>query len=129
MTSLEVFLLGMVFLLVIVVMKLTVSRLETAAALDKAMRRNRELKASVDKTYADMLRAVLRLGRYHNHGIQERPKADSPDGEMTHFLCIQTPEVVLLYEYDKRHEHVFKDVPAFQKNTAPKRKRAFKVVK
>lgn len=129
MTSLEVFLIGMVALLTVFVLKLTMSRLEMAAALDKMRQRNRELKAGIDKTYDDLLRIALRLGRYHNHGIEERPKANSKNGEMAKFFCVQTPETVLLYEYTERHEHVFKDVSAFQKSTAPKRKRVFKVVK
>ncbi len=129
MTSLEIFLIGMVALLSIFVLKLAISRLEMAAALDKMRQRNRELKSGIDKTYGDLLRVVLRLGRYHNHGIDERPRADSKNGEMTKFFCIQIPETVLLYEYTERHEHIFEDVPAFQKNPAPKRKRNFRLVK
>lgn len=129
MTSLEAFLIGMVTLLTVFVLKLTMSRLEMGAALDKMRRRNRELKTGIDKTYDDLLRIALRLGRYHNHGIEERPKANSKDGGMAKFFCVQTSETVLLYEYTQRHEDVFKNVPVFQKNTAPKRKRAFKLVK
>ena len=129
MTSLEIFLIGMVALLSVFVLKLTTSRLEMAAALDKMRQRNRDLKSGIDKTYGDLLRVVLRLGRYHNHGIDERPRADSKNGEMTKFFCIQIPETVLLYECTERHEHIFEDVPAFQKNTAPKRKRNFRLVK
>lgn len=129
MTSLEVFLTGMVALLTVFVLKLTMSRLEMAVALDKMRQRNRELKSGIDKTYGDLLRVVLRLGRYHNHGIDERPRADSKNGEMTKFFCIQIPETVLLYEYTERHEHIFEDVPAFQKNPAPKHKRNFRLVK
>lgn len=129
MTSLEVFLLGMVVLLTIFVMKLTIFRLEMAATLTKLQQRNRELKVSVDNTYGDLLRVVLRLGKYHNHGIEERLKADSKTGEVEKFFCVQTPDVVLLYEYAQRHEHVFKDVPVFQINTAPKKRRNLRLIK
>lgn len=123
------FLVFIIVFLAYTVLRLLWQRHEHYAEISNLQRQLANRRKRVDDAYETTLRTALRLGRFHNHGLDVRQMSKGKPGQQVRVFCVQLPDVIMLYEYEERFEHVFEGVPQFEQSNALKTRRTLKVVK